>query len=140
MIIRGGENIYPREVEEFLHTHPEIMEAQVIDLKTPLCRTKNLFLGIWCFWWENGWRTLCLDQDKQRPGVEWRRYQKFLQRENISFQNTKIHFVCDWVSYNSYWQNSEVCDEGDHGKETPEQLINCYWKILLIIIDFIIFK
>ncbi|RKG84839.1 AMP-binding protein [Corallococcus sp. CA049B] len=30
MIIRGGENVYPREVEEFLHTHPEISEAQVI--------------------------------------------------------------------------------------------------------------
>jgi fatty-acyl-CoA synthase len=30
MIIRGGENIYPREVEEFLHTHPAISEAQVI--------------------------------------------------------------------------------------------------------------
>ena len=29
MVIRGGENIYPREVEEFLHTHPAIMEAQV---------------------------------------------------------------------------------------------------------------
>ena len=29
MIIRGGENIYPREIEEFLHTHPSIMEAQV---------------------------------------------------------------------------------------------------------------
>jgi len=28
MIIRGGENIYPREIEEFLHTHPAIMEAQ----------------------------------------------------------------------------------------------------------------
>ena len=28
MIIRGGENIYPREVEEFLHTHPAIREAQ----------------------------------------------------------------------------------------------------------------
>jgi len=28
MIIRGGENIYPREIEEFLHTHPSIMEAQ----------------------------------------------------------------------------------------------------------------
>jgi len=28
MIIRGGENIYPREIEEFLHTHPEIQEAQ----------------------------------------------------------------------------------------------------------------
>ncbi|MCI0641312.1 MAG: AMP-binding protein [Gemmataceae bacterium] len=30
MIIRGGENIYPREIEEFLHTHPAISEAQVI--------------------------------------------------------------------------------------------------------------
>lgn len=29
LIIRGGENIYPREVEEFLHTHPDISEAQV---------------------------------------------------------------------------------------------------------------
>jgi fatty-acyl-CoA synthase len=30
MVIRGGENIYPREVEEFLHTHPGIADAQVI--------------------------------------------------------------------------------------------------------------
>jgi len=30
MIIRGGENIYPREVEEFLYTHPKISEVQVI--------------------------------------------------------------------------------------------------------------
>jgi fatty-acyl-CoA synthase len=30
MVIRGGENIYPREVEEFLHTHPDIEDAQVI--------------------------------------------------------------------------------------------------------------
>ncbi|WP_026412161.1 AMP-binding protein [Actinomadura oligospora] len=30
MVIRGGENIYPREVEEFLFTHPDILEAQVI--------------------------------------------------------------------------------------------------------------
>ena len=29
MIIRGGENIYPREIEEFLHTHPAVSEAQV---------------------------------------------------------------------------------------------------------------
>ena len=32
MIIRGGENIYPREVEEFLYSHPKIMEAQVVGL------------------------------------------------------------------------------------------------------------
>ena len=29
MIIRGGENVYPREVEEFLYTHPDIAEVQV---------------------------------------------------------------------------------------------------------------
>lgn len=30
MIIRGGENIYPREIEEFLYTHPKISDVQVI--------------------------------------------------------------------------------------------------------------
>ncbi len=30
MIIRGGENIYPREIEEFLYTHPQIADVQVI--------------------------------------------------------------------------------------------------------------
>jgi fatty-acyl-CoA synthase len=30
MIIRGGENIYPREIEEFLYPHPKIQDVQVI--------------------------------------------------------------------------------------------------------------
>jgi fatty-acyl-CoA synthase len=30
MVIRGGENVYPREVEEFLYTHPDIADVQVI--------------------------------------------------------------------------------------------------------------
>ncbi|HEX4417040.1 MAG TPA: AMP-binding protein [Kofleriaceae bacterium] len=30
MIVRGGEKVYPRELEEFLHTHPAIAEAQVV--------------------------------------------------------------------------------------------------------------
>jgi len=30
LVIRGGENIYPREIEEFLYTHPDILDAQVI--------------------------------------------------------------------------------------------------------------
>ena len=30
MVIRGGENIYPREIEEFLYTHPDVEDAQVI--------------------------------------------------------------------------------------------------------------
>jgi fatty-acyl-CoA synthase len=30
MIIRGGENIYPREIEEFLYIHPKVQDVQVI--------------------------------------------------------------------------------------------------------------
>jgi fatty-acyl-CoA synthase len=30
MVIRGGENIYPREIEEFLYAHPDIADVQVI--------------------------------------------------------------------------------------------------------------
>ncbi len=33
MIIRGGENVYPREVEEFLYTHPAIQEVQVFGVR-----------------------------------------------------------------------------------------------------------
>ncbi|KIF79414.1 AMP-binding protein [Streptomyces sp. 150FB] len=32
MIIRGGENVYPREVEEFLYTHPKIADVQVVGI------------------------------------------------------------------------------------------------------------
>ncbi len=30
MVIRGGENVYPREIEEFLHSHPDVADVQVI--------------------------------------------------------------------------------------------------------------
>ncbi|RKT56504.1 AMP-binding protein [Saccharothrix australiensis] len=30
MVIRGGENLYPREIEEFLFTHPDVLDAQVV--------------------------------------------------------------------------------------------------------------
>ena len=30
MIIRGGENIYPKEIEDFLYTHPDISDVQII--------------------------------------------------------------------------------------------------------------
>ncbi len=35
MIIRGGENVYPREIEEFLFTHPKISDVQVIGVPDP---------------------------------------------------------------------------------------------------------
>ncbi len=30
MVIRGGENLYPREIEEFLHSHPKVVDVQVV--------------------------------------------------------------------------------------------------------------
>ena len=36
MIIRGGENIYPREIEEFLYTHPKIFDVQVAGVPDPI--------------------------------------------------------------------------------------------------------
>jgi fatty-acyl-CoA synthase len=35
MVVRGGENIYPREIEEFLYTHPAIQDVQVIGVPDP---------------------------------------------------------------------------------------------------------
>jgi fatty-acyl-CoA synthase len=34
-VIRGGENIYPREIEEFLYTHPKVADVQVVGLPDP---------------------------------------------------------------------------------------------------------
>jgi len=36
MIIRGGENIYPKEIEEFLLSHPSVVDAHVIQYFYPL--------------------------------------------------------------------------------------------------------
>ncbi len=32
MVIRGGENIYPREIEEFLYAHPKVLDVQVVGI------------------------------------------------------------------------------------------------------------
>jgi len=35
MVIRGGENVYPREIEEFLYSHPDIADVQVVGIPDP---------------------------------------------------------------------------------------------------------
>ena len=35
MVIRGGENVYPREIEEFLYTHPDVLDVQVVGVPDP---------------------------------------------------------------------------------------------------------
>ena len=36
LIIRGGENIYPKEIEDVLHTHPAVLEAAVVGQPDPV--------------------------------------------------------------------------------------------------------
>ena len=44
MVIRGGENVYPREIEEFLYRHPKIEDVQVFGVPDPKLRRGALRL------------------------------------------------------------------------------------------------
>ena len=48
MIIRGGENVYPREIEEFLYTHPDIVDVQVIGVPDATLRRGGHGVGQGC--------------------------------------------------------------------------------------------
>jgi fatty-acyl-CoA synthase len=53
MVIRGGENLYPREIEEFLHTHPKIADVQIVGVPDPrygeeLCAWIRLMPDVQC--------------------------------------------------------------------------------------------
>ena len=70
MIIRGGENIYPREIEEFLHRHPSISQAQVFGV--PDTR-----------YGEQVWR---LGDSRTGCGSSGRGRDRFLHRPDRAFQ------------------------------------------------------
>jgi fatty-acyl-CoA synthase len=53
MIIRGGENVYPREIEEFLYRHPKILDVAVVGVPDPkygeeVCAVVRLREGATC--------------------------------------------------------------------------------------------
>jgi fatty-acyl-CoA synthase len=65
MVIRGGENVYPREIEEFLYTHPAILDVQVFGVPDPkfgeeLCAWIKLRAGETLT--EEDVKTFCKDQ------------------------------------------------------------------------------
>lgn len=74
MIIPAGENIYPREVEEFLYTHPKVMDVYVLGL--PNARWEEVVLG----WIRLKPGETCTEKEN------WR----FLSRQNRVLQNSRI--------------------------------------------------
>ena len=48
MIIRGGENIYPREIEEVLYSHPSVSLATVIGVRDEIYEDVNRAVCFWC--------------------------------------------------------------------------------------------
>ena len=99
MVIRGGENVYPREVEEFLYRHPKILDVQCVGVPDPkygeeLCAFIILRPGTQAA--EEEFREFCRDQIAHYkipryvrlveafPMTVTGKVQKFLLREQIA--------------------------------------------------------
>jgi fatty-acyl-CoA synthase len=87
MVIRGGENVYPREIEEFLYRHPKIQDVQVIGVPDDrygeeICAWVKLRPGVSAT--EEEIRAFCRDQIahyKVPRYVKFVKIQKFIMRE-----------------------------------------------------------
>ena len=101
MVIRGGENIYPREIEEFLYRHPKIQDVQVFGvpdahLGEELCAWIKLRLGETLT--EDDVREFCCDQIahykvprhiqfvEEFPMTVTGKIQKFVMRERMAME------------------------------------------------------
>ena len=94
VIIRGGENIYPREVEEFLYTHPKVDEVQVVGI--PNARLGEI-VAAWV---------------RLRPGVEAteEEIRELLQRADCVLQDSRAYAICRRVSSDAVGEDTEVQD------------------------------
>ena len=97
MIIRGGENVYPREVEEFLYTHPKVAEAQVVGI--PDERLGEVVVG--------------LDPAEGGSRRDRRGDTEILRGENRVLQDPAVCALRGAVSHDRDGKDPEVPDPGD---------------------------
>ena len=90
MIIRGGENVYPREIEEFLYSHPAVADAQVIGVPSA----------------KYGEEIMAWVQLGEGHVGNRRRDQGVLQRQDCPFQDPAVHIVRERLPYDRDRQDS----------------------------------
>ena len=94
MVIRGGENVYPREIEEFLYRHPKIQDVQVIGVPDPQVRRGDLRL----------------DQAARRRERDGRGDPRVLQGPDRPLQDPALHRVRARIPDDDHRQDPEVRD------------------------------
>ena len=94
MLIRGGENVYPREIEEFLFRHPKVQSAQVFGVPDQKYGEEI------CAW-------IVL-----KPGqrLHRRRHPRVLPQSNRALQGAQIHSLCRRHADDGHGQGPEVRD------------------------------
>ncbi len=97
MIIRGGENIYPREIEEFLYSHPAVQDAQVIGVPERSLRGGG-----------DG-----LDRPARGNVADGRGDHRLLQGAHLVVQDSPLCEVCRWLPDDGDGEDPEVPDAGD---------------------------
>jgi len=103
MIIRGGENIYPREVEEYLLRHPKIMDVSVFGVPDD----------------KYGEQVVAWVQVKSSETLDEATVKSFCDGQIAYYKIPyKVKFV-DKFPTTMYWQDSEICNvraDGYHAK------------------------
>uniref|UniRef100_A0A8D0H2Y6 Medium-chain acyl-CoA ligase ACSF2, mitochondrial n=1 Tax=Sphenodon punctatus TaxID=8508 RepID=A0A8D0H2Y6_SPHPU len=124
MIIRGGENIYPAEIEQFLHTHPKLQEVQVVGVNDPkmgeeICACITVKAGQECTAEEI--KAFCKGKvgsprqsglSRGRRGPQTRLQSLVLacplavgfSIADLSFQDPTVHSVCQQLPAHCLWQ------------------------------------
>ena len=102
MVIRGGENVYPREIEEFLYRHPKIQDVQVIGVPDDRYGEEI------CAW------------IKLRPGVERQRGgdQGVLPRPDRPLQGAALRQIRRRIPDDGHRQDSEIHHARAHDRRT----------------------
>ena len=97
MVIRGGENVYPREIEEFLYTHPSVADVQVVGVPDERYGEELM-----------AWVVL-------RPGAEWSEDEisEFCRGTDRPFQDPALRQVRRLLPDDGDRQGAEVQDARD---------------------------